>query len=79
MEIETVRVTPAMLPPTISTTPNSPMVWAKLRMAPVAMPGSDSGTITRRNVASARDAQAPGGLDQLAVHRRRTRRPPAAR
>ena len=52
MEIETVRVTPAMLPPTISTTPNSPSVWAKLRIAPVAIPRSESGTMTRRKVAA---------------------------
>src|ERR1035438_5119957 len=50
MEMETVRVTPAILPPTMRTTPNSPMVWAKLRMAPVAIPERASGTTTRRKL-----------------------------
>src|SRR5207245_11534069 len=52
MSIETVRVTPGMLPPTMSTTPNSPMVWAKLRTTPVTTPAIDNGNVTRTNVAS---------------------------
>ena len=53
--IETVRVTPGRLPPTISTTPNSPTVCAKLRTTPAITPSIDSGSVTRRNVRS-RDA-----------------------
>src|SRR5437016_11693555 len=52
MSIETVRVTPGMLPPTMSTTPNSPMVWAKLRTTPVTTPAIDNGNVTRTNVAN---------------------------
>ena len=33
--VEITRVCPGILPPTIRTTPNSPMVWAKLRIAAV--------------------------------------------
>src|SRR6266496_1538329 len=50
MSIETVRVTPSMLPPTISTTPNSPRVCAKLIMTPVTTPATDSGRVIRRKV-----------------------------
>ena len=46
------RVMPARLPPTISTTPNSPSVCAKLRIMPVTMLGMESGTITRKKVAA---------------------------
>src|ERR1019366_5742117 len=81
MEIETVRVTPAMLPPTISTAPNSPSVWAKLRMAPVAMPGNESGTITRRKVAARdtpRHQEAREGKRQHAAGEFRIERPQRA-
>ena len=37
-------------PPTISTTPNSPSVCAKLSTMAVTTPGNDSGRITRQNV-----------------------------
>src|SRR5437867_1328726 len=50
MEIEIVRVTPGMLPPIIKTTPNSPRVWAKLRIIPVKRPGHAIGTTTRKKV-----------------------------
>ena len=50
--MDTVRATPGRLPPTISTTPNSPSVCAKLRTMPVTSPRTESGTTTRRNVAS---------------------------
>src|SRR5678816_2151692 len=50
MSIETVRVTPGIFPPTISTTPNSPMVWAKLRATPVTNPDRDKGKMTRKHV-----------------------------
>src|SRR5258708_5079408 len=43
---------PGMLPPTISTTPNSPMVWAKLRATPVTTPETDKGKTTRKKVRS---------------------------
>src|SRR5436305_15178149 len=46
----TVRVTPGIFPPTMSTTPNSPMVCAKDSAAPVTSPGTESGAITRKNV-----------------------------
>src|ERR1700685_2831466 len=65
MAIETVRVTPARLPPTISTTPNSPNVCAKLSTSAVTTPGTDIGKITRQNVrsASARNtAEAPSSF-----------------
>src|SRR5215472_17731647 len=52
MSMETVRVTPGILPPTIRTTPNSPMVCAKLKATPVISPGSESGTTTRKKVCS---------------------------
>ena len=41
-----------MLPPIINTTPNSPTVWAKLRMAAVINPGRASGTTTLKKVSS---------------------------
>src|SRR5436190_22253927 len=50
--METVRVTPGIFPPTIRTTPNSPIVCAKLNATPVTNPGTDSGRITRKNVLS---------------------------
>src|SRR5262249_38022824 len=50
--MESVRVTPGILPPTIKTTPNSPMVWAKHRAVAVTKPETDSGTTTRQNVLS---------------------------
>src|SRR6202035_4483790 len=56
MSMETVRVTPGMLPPIMSTTPNSPMVWAKAKTTPVISPGTERGTTTRKNV---RDGEAP--------------------
>ena len=49
--METVRVTPGRFPPTINTTPNSPIVWAKLSTMPVTMPGRARGTTTRQKVA----------------------------
>src|SRR5438067_13905171 len=52
MSIETVRVTPGRLPPTISTTPNSPIVWAKLKATPVTRPDAERGRITRKKVRS---------------------------
>src|SRR6266849_830759 len=48
--MDTGRVTPGRVLPTISTTPNSPSVWAKLRRMPVTRPRTDSGITTRRNV-----------------------------
>src|SRR5216683_3552780 len=50
MEIETVRVSPGMFPPTIKTTPNSPTVCAKLKTTPLRMPVQESGTMTRKKV-----------------------------
>src|SRR5207248_2879740 len=52
MEIDTVRVTPGMLPPTMRMTPNSPSVWAKLRITPVSTPAHASGRAIRRKVPS---------------------------
>src|SRR5579884_1403865 len=50
MLIESVRVAPGMLPPTIRTTPNSPIVCAKLSATPVTNPEKERGTVTRQNV-----------------------------
>src|SRR5438046_7311360 len=52
MLIDNVRVTPGILPPTISTTPNSPIVCAKVSAVAVTTPEIESGTITRQNVRS---------------------------
>src|SRR5215467_1674683 len=60
MSMETVRVTPGILPPTMRTTPNSPMVWAKDRTMPEIRPAEDSGAITRTNV---RSGDAPSVAD----------------
>ena len=46
------RVLPGMFPPTISTTPNSPIVWAKVRTAAVRKPRSESGAATVRKASS---------------------------
>ena len=43
-----------MLPPIISTTPNSPTVCAKLRMAAVTKPGRASGSATVKKASSGR-------------------------
>src|SRR5215469_4238099 len=59
MSIETVRVTPGMLPPTIRTTPNSPIVWAKDSTVPVISPADESGAITRMNVRSGEAPSVP--------------------
>ena len=39
-----------MLPPIISTTPNSPTVWAKPRMVAVTKPGRASGSATLKKL-----------------------------
>src|SRR6056300_272200 len=44
-----VLVSPGMLPPTISTTPNSPSVWANVKTTAVNTPGHTSGNSTRQN------------------------------
>src|SRR5215475_1682547 len=49
-----------MLPPTMSTTPNSPMVCAKLRAIPVIKPEVERGTKTRQKV---RNFDAPNTSD----------------
>src|SRR5660397_211805 len=43
MEMDSVRVRPGMLPPTISTTPNSPTVCANVSTAAVSRPGREGG------------------------------------
>src|ERR1700692_588911 len=50
MSMETVRVTPGILPPTIRTTPNSPMVCANAKTTPAISPGTERGTTTRKKV-----------------------------
>ena len=45
-----VRVSPGMLPPTISTTPNSPSVCAAVRATPPSRPGHASGNSIRAKV-----------------------------
>src|ERR1700738_3876519 len=54
--METVRVIPGKFPPTISTTPNSPRVCAKLSTHAVTRPGHERGRITLKKV---RDRLAP--------------------
>ena len=49
MAMDMTLVSPGMLPPIISTTPNSPTVWAKPSTAPVRNPGRASGTATDQN------------------------------
>src|SRR5713101_1640460 len=64
-----VRVTPGMLPPTISTTPNSPSVCAKLRANPVTSPAFESGSTIWRNVCAGEwpsDAEARSSLASTA-------------
>ena len=56
LDLETVRVMPRIFPPTMSTTPNAPMVCAKESATPVTRPGIESGAITRRKV---RQPEAP--------------------
>ena len=41
-----------MLPPIISTTPNSPTVWAKVKIEAVRKPGAASGTATVKKASS---------------------------
>ena len=65
---------PGRLPPTISTTPNSPSVCAKLSTMPVTRPRTDSGSTTRRNVVEPRHAERPRRLEQPAIDRRELRR-----
>src|SRR5215469_11505476 len=60
MSMETVRVTPGMLPPTMRTTPNSPIVWAKDSTVPLIRPADESGAITRMKV---RNGDAPSVAD----------------
>ena len=55
---------PGMLPPIISTTPNSPTVWAKPRMAAVRKPGRASGTATREEGIQRRGAQGRGDFQR---------------
>ena len=43
---------PGRLPPIISTTPNSPTVWAKVKMEAVTKPGAASGTATVKKASS---------------------------
>ena len=45
-------MTPGRLPPIISTTPNSPTVWAKVRIEAVRNPGAASGTATEKKASS---------------------------
>src|SRR5215469_10747315 len=60
MLIESVLVTPGILPPTINTTPNSPMVCANVRAVAVMSPGIDKGTTTCQNV---RNFETPNTAD----------------
>ena len=47
---DSTRVAPGMLPPIISTTPNSPIVWANVRTKADKRPGQASGSSIRRKV-----------------------------
>src|SRR5208337_3407846 len=69
ISIEMVRVTPGMLPPTMSTTPNSPSVCAKLSANPVTSPAFERGSTIRRKVCSGEwpsDAEARSRLESTA-------------
>src|SRR5277367_1497389 len=68
MSIETVRVPPARSPPTISTTPNSPIVCAKLRTTAVTTPGLESGRNAPK-CSQASSAENGGSIEQFAVNR----------
>src|SRR5229473_6810905 len=70
MSMATVRVTPGMLPPTMSTTPNSPTVWAKLKAVPVINPGTESGSTTRGKGAERRSSESGRRRHQFAVEGR---------
>ena len=50
MAMEIVFVSPGMLPPTISTTPNSPSVCAKVSTIAERTPGQASGSSMRRKM-----------------------------
>ena len=50
MAMAMVCVSPGMLPPTISTTPNSPSVWAKVSTMAETTPGQASGNSMRRSM-----------------------------
>ena len=64
-----------MLPPIISTTPNSPTVWAKPSTAPLTKPGRASGTATlqnashgvARNVAATSSGRSPKASKALRI------------
>src|SRR6266516_2770096 len=58
--MERVRVAPGILPPTMSTTPNSPRVWAKVKTMPVTTPETESGKIT---FAKVRSFETPSDID----------------
>ncbi|MNQ84068.1 hypothetical protein D3C85_991880 [compost metagenome] len=47
---ETTRVLSGILPPIISTTPNSPTVWANPRMLAVMKPGLAKGSTTEKKL-----------------------------
>src|SRR6267143_499234 len=64
-----VRVTPGILPPTMSTTPNSPSVCAKLSANPVTSPAFERGSTMRRKVCTGEwpsDAEARSRLESTA-------------
>ena len=54
MAMETTRVSPGMLPPIISTTPNSPTVCANVRTQAVTNPRKESGTATVKKASRGR-------------------------
>ena len=66
-------MTPGIFPPTISTTPNSPIVWAKLSAEPVMRPGIESGSNDTEESAQAGCAESCRGGDQLPIHARKRR------
>ncbi len=60
MAVDITRVRPGMLPPIMSTTPNSPTVWAKPSTEPLSRPGlaSGSATVQKARVGEARKVAA---------------------
>src|SRR3984893_4846843 len=75
MSMETVRVTPGLLSPTMSATLKSPRVWAKLKAMPVINPGTERGSTTRENV---RNGEAPR-VAEAAISLRSTEEKEAAK
>ena len=69
MVIDTTLVRPGIAPPIISTTPNSPTVWAKPSTAPVSRPGLRQRQRNGEERARQRSAQGRGDLQRPVADR----------